>query len=545
MFRRSWRHAAAATAALFALTSITACGDDPSDAEDLSGNRVGAMENYAAGTQFKATEPLSFSVLYNNHPNYPLKEDWLFWTELTSRTNVSLDKVAVPLSDYGQKRSLLIGAGDAPLLIPKTYPPDVHAYVSSGAILPVSDYLDLMPNLKDKIEKWNLKPEIDTLRQQDGKFYLLPGMHEKAWHDYSLAVRTDILEELNLQVPKTWDDVYTMLKAMKAAYPEVYPFSDRWSQPSPTGNLLNLLALSYGLEGAGWNFQHVSWNAQAQQFEYTGATEQYKQMLQYLNKLVSEKLLDPESFTQTDDLARQKLTNSKSFVISANAQAVVNDYRPDLAATNPKAKITKIPLPTGPAGEINPASRLENGMMISSKARDSENFVAMMQFVDWLWYSDAGQEFAKWGVEGTTFVKDAAGKHTLAPEVDVVGLNPGAPKHLQKDFGFYNGVFAYGGKPELVQAFFSEEEQQFQQVMNARAPKSPQPPYPLNDEEREQVSLWETPLKDHVYQATLQFILGQRDFAEWDAYLSELTSKKMDTYMETVNNAHMRFRESS
>ncbi|MBX7267340.1 extracellular solute-binding protein [Micromonospora sp. Llam7] len=545
MFRRSWRHAAAATAALFALTSITACSDDPADAEDLSGNRAGAMENYAAGTQFKATEPLSFSVLYNNHPNYPLKEDWLFWTELTSRTNVSLEKVAVPLSDYNQKRSLLIGAGDAPLLIPKTYPPDVHAYVSSGAILPISDYLDLMPNLKDKIEKWNLKPEIDTLRQQDGKFYLLPGLHEKAWHDYSLAVRTDILEELNLEVPKTWDDVYTMLKAMKAAYPDVYPFSDRWSQPNPAGNLLNLLAVSYGLEGAGWNFQHVSWNAQAQQFEYTGATEQYKQMLQYLNKLVSEKLLDPESFTQTDDLARQKLANGKSFVISANAQAVVNEYRPDLAATNPKAKITKIPLPIGPAGEINPASRLENGMMISSRARDSENFVAMMQFVDWLWYSDAGQEFAKWGVEGTTFVKDAAGKHTLAPDVNVIGLNPDAPKHLQKDFGFYNGVFAYGGKPELVQAFFSPEEQEFQQVMNARAPKAVPPPYPLNDEEREQVSLWETPLKDYVYQATLQFVLGQRDFAQWDAYVAELKSKNMDTYLETVNNAHKRFQENT
>ncbi|RIV41197.1 ABC transporter substrate-binding protein [Micromonospora radicis] len=545
MFRRSWRHLAMAAAALLAVSSVAACSGDSADSQDLSENRAGAMADYAVGTQFKATEPVSFSVLYNNHPNYPLKNDWLFWSELTSRTNVTLEPVAVPLSDYNQKRSLLIGAGDAPLLIPKTYPPDVHAYVSSGAILPVSDYLDLMPNLKDKIEKWNLQPELDTLRQADGKFYLLPGLHEKPWHEYSLVVRTDILDELNLAVPKTWDDVYTMLKAMKAAYPDTIPFSDRYSQPNPAGNLLNLLALSYGLQGAGWNFQHVSWNANAQRFEYTGATEQYRQMLQYLNRLVAEKLLDPESFTQTDDLARQKLANSRSFVISGNAQALVNDYRPDLAATNPKAKVTKIPLPVGPAGEINPASRLENGMMISSKARDSKNFVAMMQFVDWLWYSDAGQEFARWGVEGQTFVKDGSGKHTLAPDVDMIGLNAGAPKHLQKDFGFANGVFSYGGKPELVQAFFSAEEQEFQQVMNARPPKSPPPPYPLSDEEREQVSLWETPLKDHVYQATLQFVLGQRDFAQWDAYVGELKGKNMDSYLSTVNEAYQRYRDQN
>ncbi|MDG4798098.1 extracellular solute-binding protein [Micromonospora sp. WMMD1082] len=545
MFRRSWRHTAAAAAALLALSSITACSDDSSSNEDLSENRVGAMDNYSVGTQFKASEPLSFSLLYSNHPNYPLKNDWLFWSELTSRTNVTLEPVAVPLSDYEQKRSLLIGAGDAPFLIPKTYPSQEEPYVSSGAILPVSDYIDLMPNFKDKIEKWNLAPELDTRRQEDGKFYLLPGVHEKPWHDYSLAVRTDILEELNLEIPKTWDELYTVLKAMKAKYPNVYPFSDRFSQPNPAGNLLNIMAFSYGLQGAGWNFQHTSWNAEAQKFEYTGATEQYKQILQYLNKLVTEKLLDPESFTQTDDLARQKLANSRSFVISSNAQTLVNDYRPDLAATNPKATITKIPLPIGPAGEINPADRFENGMMISAKARDSENFVAMMQFVDWLWYSDEGQHFAKWGVEGQSFVKDAAGKATLAPDVNVIGLNPDAPKHLQKDFGFYNGVFAYGGNPELVQAFFSEEEQQFQEVMNARPARVVPPPHPLTDEEREQVSLWATPLRDHVYQATLQFILGQRDFAQWDAYVNELKSKNMDAYMDAVTKAYERFKEKN
>ncbi|MDO3705163.1 extracellular solute-binding protein [Micromonospora sp. C28SCA-DRY-2] len=543
MFHRSRRRLAVAAAGLLALTTLVACGDDSSDANDLAENRVGAMADYGVGAQFKATEPLAFSVLYNNHSNYPLKNEWLFWSELTKRTNVKLEPVAVPASDYEQKRSLLIGAGDAPFIIPKTYPNQEDAYVSSGAILPVSDYLDLMPNLKDKISKWNLGPEIDTLRQADGKFYLLPGVHEKPWHDYSLAVRTDVLDELGLAVPKTWDELYTVLKAMKAKYPATYPFSDRWSKPHPGGNLLNLLAVTHGLAGAGWNYQHASWDPNARKFQYTAATEQYKQLLQYLNKLVTEGLLDPESFTQTDDQARQKLANGKSFVISANAQTLVNDHRPDLAKTIPNAKLTKIPLLVGPAGEINPASRLENGVMISKKARESKNFVAMMQFVDWLWYSDVGQEFARWGVEGTTFVKDSAGKRTLAADVNVVGLNPKASKHLQKDFGFYNGVFAYGGNPDLVQAFFSAEEQEFQRVMNARAPIPVAPPYPFTDEEREQASLWETPLRDHVTQASLQFILGQRDLSQWDAYLTELKGKNMDQYLEMVNKAYDRYQK--
>ncbi|MEN3613645.1 extracellular solute-binding protein [Plantactinospora sp. ZYX-F-223] len=543
MFQRARRRAAVVAAGALTL-SLVACGSgDDGESEDLSENRAGAMAELGVNQQFKATEPVSFSLLYNNHPNYPLKNDWLFWTELNKRTNVTIEPVAVPLSDYEQKRSLLIGAGDAPMIIPKTYPSQEDTFVSSGAILPVSDYLDLMPNFKDKIEKWNLTPEINQRRQADGKFYLLPGLHEKPWHDYSLAVRTDILAELNLEIPKTWDELYTVLKAMKAAYPNTFPFSDRFSQPNPAGNLLNILAASYGLEGAGWNFQHVSWDPNAKKLFYTAASDKYKEMLTYLNKLVKEGLLDPESFTQTDDNARQKLANGKSFVISSNAQTLVNDYRPDLAKTLPKATLTKIPLPIGPAGEINPASRLENGVMISKKARESKNFVAMMQFIDWLFYSDDGQTFARWGVEGTTFVKDAAGKPTLHSDVNVIGLRPNAPKHLQKDFGFYNGVFAYGGKPELVQSFFSPEEQEFQKVMNARTPRAVMPPFPFTDEEREQVSLWQTPLKDFVYQATLQFILGQRDLAQWDAYLTELKGKNMDAYMDKVQEAYERYQK--
>lgn len=538
------RSAAAATAAVLALTlGLTACGDDSEPGEEISANKAGAMENYKVGDQFKATEELSFSILYNNHPNYPLKEDWLFWEELFKRTNVKLEKSAVPLSDYEQKRSVLISAGDAPLIIPKTYPNQEDAFVSSGAILPVSDYVDLMPHYKDKLEKWNLGPEIDTLRQADGKYYLLPGLHEKAWQDYSIVIRTDILEELGLQEPKTWDELYTVLKAMKAKYPNLYPMTDRYSQPKPTANLWNILGSSWGAPG-GWGFQHATWDASAGKYFYTAASDKWKGWVEYLNKLVSEKLLDPESFTQTDDQARSKIATSKSFVITGNAQALVNDYRPDLSKDS-KAKMKKIPLPIGPAGEVNPASRLENGVMISAKAKDNKNFVAMMQFIDWLYYSDAGQEFAKWGVEGTTFVRDADGKPKLADDVNVIGLNPNAPKHLQKDFGFYNGVFAYGGKPELVQAFFSEEEQEYQKVLNARAqaPWVVPPPAPFTDEEREQATLWETTLRDYVDQQTLRFILGERPLSEWDAYVNELKSKNMDQYMELVQKAYDRYKK--
>ncbi|MFC4116871.1 extracellular solute-binding protein [Nonomuraea zeae] len=530
---------------LGALTLVLAgCGEDetPKKTADVSANKAGAMASYGVNQQFKATEPLSFDVLYNNHPFYPHKNDWLFWQELTKRTNVTLKAVTVPLSDYEKKRGLLVGAGQAPLIIPKTYHPQEEAFVASGAVLPVSDYVDLMPNFKDKVAKWKLEPELDTLRQSDGRFYLLPGLHEDIWVDYSLAIRTDILEKLKLEVPKTWDDLYTVLKAMKAEYPDQYPMTDRWGVPTPGGNLLKLVAQAYGTRG-GWDYQHATWDVAAGKFAYTGAMPQYKQMIEYLNKLVKEKLLDPESFTQQDDAAKAKFTSGKSFVISSNAQSLINDYRAALTENNPDAKIVKIPVPMGPVGDYKIGTRLENGVMISKKALENKNFVAMMQFLDWLWYSDQGEEFAKWGVEGTTFTKDASGNYKIADDVDFVGLNPNAPKHLQKDFGFSNGVFAYGGTTKLLNSTFSEEELAFQEVMNARKPWPVDPPHPFKDDEREQASLWETPLKDHVTQNTLKFILGERDLSEWDAYVKELEGKNMASYLNLVTTAYERFKK--
>jgi putative aldouronate transport system substrate-binding protein len=105
-------------------------------------------------------------------------------------------------------------------------------------------------------------------------------------------------------------------------------------------------------------------------------------------------------------------------------------------------------------------------------------------------------------------------------------------------------VFAYGGSTKLLNTQFPPEEQQFQQVMNGRRTLPVPPPHPLNADEREQASLWETGLHDHVNQQTLRFILGKRPLSEWDAYVAELKAKNMETYVNMVNTAYERFKTS-
>ncbi|NUT51642.1 MAG: extracellular solute-binding protein [Saccharothrix sp.] len=533
--------------ALLALTagglvlSTAACteGDGAAGAADLDGKRVAAMADYRVGQQFKAGEPVEFDILYSDHPNYPIKDDWLFWQELRQRTNVTLKPTVVPFSDYEQKRSLVVGSGAAPAIISKTYPNQEQPFVASGAILPVSDYLDLMPHFKDKIEKWKLQPELNTLRQEDGKFYLLPGVHENVWQDYTLAFRTDELQRLGLRPPKDWDEVHAVLKAIKAAHPDSYPLSDRFEGKA----ILNYAAQVFGTY-AGWEYRNTQWQPQEGKFVFTGTSPEHKQLVAYFRELVAEGLMDPESFTQKDEPAIQKFASGKSYAISTNAQNLVNDYRPSLAAI-PGATVAKTTLPAGPKGDVMISTRLENGLMISSKAVESDKFVAMMQFIDWLWYSDEGREFAKWGVPGTTYDKDASGKRTLKQGIAFGGLNPGAPQHLQKNYGFQGGVFSYGGTTDLLESMFTDEEVAFQDELKRKEVLPLPPPHPFTADERERATLWETPLKDAATQATLQFILGDRDLADWDAYVQEMAGKGTTQYLELVNSAYQRYKQKN
>ncbi|MDT0123332.1 extracellular solute-binding protein [Paenibacillus sp. RRE4] len=524
------------SAVLAACSSGAGTGPDVAEVGTKS-----AMDSYNVGETFKATEPFNLSILYSDHPTYPYKKDWLLFKKISEMTGVTLEPTIVPMSDYPQKRSLLISSGDAPLVIPKTYPGEEAAFVSSGAILPISDYIDLMPNFKDKIEKWKLEPELEGLRQEDGKYYVLPGLHEEVWPDYTLIIRTDIFKENNIAIPTTWDELYTAAKKLKEIYPDSIPFSDRFKFNSTLG----IAATGFGTK-AGWGYGNgLTYKADQDEFVSTATTPEYKELLTFFNKMVAEGLLDKESFTQDDDQATQKFVSGKSFIINGNSQTLVL-HRNDMNKTLGEGKfsIAKITVPGGPKGQLMSGSRLENGVMISGKIKDSDNFKAILQFIDWLYYSDEGQEFAKWGVENETYTKEG-GKRKLADDINYNGLNPKGTKDLRVDFGFSGGVFAYGGTTDLLQSMFSEEELVFQKNMKEIKEVIPaEPPIPYSSEDRERVTLMSTPLKDYTDQNTLKFIIGERKLSEYDTFLKELESQGLSNYVKMANDTYKTYKEN-
>ncbi|MFG1815363.1 extracellular solute-binding protein [Kribbella sp. NPDC049174] len=281
-----------------AVAAVGATGCDGSgsagEAGDLAEVSKGAMTDFTAGQQFTATEDLTFSTFFPEWPEVPYRKDWMVWKEITKRTRVKLEARVVPLSDYISKRSLQISAGDAPLLIPLTYVGEESSLTSSGAILPVSDYVHLMPNFRARVEEYGLQADLDRMRQEDGRYYLLPGMFQDRNPDFSLTIRADRFEQAGIAVPQTWDEVRTALRGLKDKNPGMYPFSDNYQGNST----LNFAAVSFGTR-AGWGFGNgMVFDPATDSFVYGPATSQHKDLVTFFHSLIADGLMDPESYTR-------------------------------------------------------------------------------------------------------------------------------------------------------------------------------------------------------------------------------------------------------
>src|SRR5699024_2661752 len=513
-------------AALGSLT-LASCGGSADTEVDAAAQDVGAMAEFTADQQFTATEPITLSILWTDWPEQPVKETWKVFDRIEELTNVRLELTHVPFSDSVEKRSLLISAGDAPTLIPLIYRGDETPFVSSGAILPMSDYVEHMPNFRKYVEEWELGEMVDNLKQADGKYYMLPGLQEVWVPSFSLIIRRDVWEEVGIGIPSTWDEVHEGLQAIKEKYPDSLPLADGFEGQS----LINYGGYSFGTR-AGWGFGDGTIGGQdGEPLRYAATTDEYREMVEYYRTLVAEGLLDPETLTAANDGSGaggevEKFATETCCAASGSSGTAV-EFAKGLDATLGEGgyALQLIPPPAGPAGNIMGPRNFWHGFMLSSEITSSENFLAILQFLDWLYYNPEAREMLRWGIEGETYTTAEDGTIELADgySLDAFDLNVGEGIDLQKDLGFSTFLAEATESRELKESYNSAEYTEYiDGVLENLEPMPPWAPAPLQEAELEQASLMATPLKDAVDTATLQFILGQRDMSEWDDFLAEV-----------------------
>lgn len=491
---------------------------------------------YGAGVTFHSEEPVVYSMMFSDHENYPYQESWRLFSRIEELTNVTFDLTLIARTDYEDKKSVLVNSGDSPYIIPKTY--EENAYVNGGQVVAVSDWVQYMPNYQKCVQDWGMVDDLKVKLKSDGKYYVLPGLWENAGAGYSYIIRKDVFEAAGVDITEleknwTYEDFYEAMKKVKEYTGCDYVFSDRHKGEST----LNIAAVSYGVT-AGWGVANgMKFDQESNQFYFAETTDNFKEFVSYFNKLLNEKIMDPESFSQDDDAALSKFYRGETYVINGNYQNLA-DITQQMQVED--AELYMVVQPGGPAGNLQiENSRLENGIMISQNALDDlgeEEFIKMLRFIDWLWYSEEGQTLCLWGVEGETYTRDGE-SITLHSDITFNGINPGAAKQLNADYGFGGGVFAYGGPTWLKVSKYTEGEKDYSnRVVEYKDPRPVDPPIMGNEEETEEMDLIKTPLIDSVKSWTLKFITGQANIeTDWEAYVSECESLRCKDYEAQCN----------
>ena len=538
---------------------------------EAASTEAAAEENldyqYGLDTTFHSDDPVTYSFFFSDASWYPMVDTWKtegVFKKIEEATNVTLDITSIDSGDYNQKVSLMINAGEAAYIIPKTY--DESPYVDGGAIVPISDYTQYMPYFTDFVEKYNMQDDLKTITKSDGKFYRLPGMLEAPVQDYTFLIRKDLFDAAGVDVAAiekdwTWDDLYDALVKVKEYMVSEgmisesdYVWSDLWCGSEVTdgsgGNLLKLMASSYGVQ-AGWAIGNgMLYDSEKDEWYFGPTTDDFKAYLSEVTKYVQGGILDPETFTQDNQTACNKFYRGETAILSVNRSQYTSwlaNLDENLGAGNYETYLCLIP-----RGENNnylpENSRLENGVMISQRALDElgeEGFIKMIRFVDWLFYSHEAYNLTKWGVEGETYQVNADGTKSLLDGYQCGGLGIAGDEDdidIRLQWGYAGGNFYYGGTIEEMTDNFNPDIMDFvNRITEARDIKPLDPSYVANEEENEQLNLWKTPLIDNVNTWTLQFATGVKNVdADWDAYVASCEGLNSTTMADYINEIYQR-----
>lgn len=474
-------------------------------------------------------EPVTFTMLYSGEFN----ENYKSLEKMAELTNVTLDIQAVPDSDYDTKRNLLMNTDQMPDILTKTSA-NVELALN-GKLLAISDYFDQMPNFMKFIKDNGLENLIENAKLADGKVYQLPmNTKEVRISSKQIFARVDVFEKNGLEVPKNYDELYENCKKLKEIYPDIYPIQVIYGM----GNLLDMMAPSFGTSG-GWgagrnDFHYVEEN---DEWVYAPTSDEYKEMLMYLNKLYSEGLIDKEFTSMDGNLYSQKVSKGEAFVLMAEWLGCEMAANTAGKTIDPDFNLQPIYPLEGPSGEAL-VGRLSNSTQVAvipASIKEKSYFSEFIRWIDWM-YSDEGADLFSWGIEGETYEVVDGKKQYLSSVITPNNVN--GTIDTQKEYGAANNclTFVYPYDEEQARMIPEYEELHALEVENDCIPL-PEPNLPISLDDIEEEKLYALTLSDYKDQMVEKFVMGGESFDNWDTFVNECESKGAAKLREMYNTA--------
>ncbi|MCL2043134.1 MAG: extracellular solute-binding protein [Treponema sp.] len=477
-------------------------------------------------------------------------------------TNVRVRYIHVPQHGQRETTNLHIAAGDYPDIIMNAGMSTIDEinYGSQGIFIPLNDLIEEHGYWYNKaIERIPILPAAIT--QPDGNIYGLPNINEAFHTFYSIKawINQDWLDNLGLQMPETTEEFYQTLRAFQTQNPngdrtrgDEIPFMGYFRpnvfQPVPYVFLLNSFVYFNPNNYLAMNNGNVV---------FVANTEEFREGLRYVARLVDEGLLHRASFTQNIDQARQLGTSPGAPRIGAFTDFVWWNFVGDRLDTPEHRADNYVAIPPlrGPQG-VRYALETGNGFnpawaQITDNARDP---ILAFRWLDAM-YSLEATKVLQLGIMGR--VRDD-------PDPGALGINrlpaiwkllvipnapPESPYYAPQFLGNRTSELRLGEQADWDNpvTYHDREPKLYRETLEKYYPHRPPEgvalPHNLNYTTIEAAELGRmaNQINTFVGESIVAFITGNKNLdRDWASYIGEFRRLELTQYLQLIQNAYNR-----
>lgn len=458
-----------------------------------------------------------------------------FFQHLAERTGVTIEFQHAVTGNEQQELDLMFSSGEYADIIMSygsEYKGGDDAAVEDGVYRDLTDYVEeYMPNYWALI---NSNDEVKRMAYTDGgrivnivsvEYDASEGEIQAQPAFAGIAIRKDWLDELNLEVPVTYDDWTNVLRAFRdekgCAQPLYFPPSGYW--------MLTQFAAGYGSK----NMMQVDDGV----ISYGPMLDGWKKYVTLLHQWYEEGLIGSEYLTNDAfgmDVAAMGTNQSGATFMVYTVKDIIEGMNGE------GANLVACQLPVENAGEVAQAGA-NDGQLVALKYYISthlsdEKLPQVLAMFDYL-YTEEGALFQGYGVEGDTYTLDENGKPVFTDKIlnNPDGLTTSqaidvylCPRNLQimKDWS-----------SEYVSA--TEAQIEMCNVWDMDGTDMHIPALSLNSEESSAYSNAMVDVETYMQEMTNKFIMGTADIeTEWETYVQTMKDMKVENAIAAYQSAY-------
>ena len=518
--------------------------EEPAEAPEADSALEEPVEEPAVTVQYPIfEEPTTLSIYWMFHNflgmfgvTQQVMEQIPTFDQWQEATNVKLDFTLIGEETYGTTISLVWAAEDYYDFFcngEQNYSAGADAAVDEGVLLDLAPYLE--EHAPDYNAILNRFPDFRTeLTSSEG--YILSFSEYCEYSDNGVAIRKDWLDQVNMEVPATMDDVWDVAQAWKTELGIRNPVM--WNADLSSFFGWN----AFGVAGPGRN--DVPW-----QIDEDGKTvvcsmklPGYKECLQWMHDAFAEGLVTDDFMNVMNIAFDEYVYANETGMVSTNSNLLAGGGAE--RSGQPTYDLRAIPDPMKEKGMENTLAKTSGGVGASAIAVSAQTKYPeeCVEFMNWL-YTPEGILVSCFGVEGETFYYDEEG---VPHYTDVILNDPNMPSFVA---AFLHtslvGTPYFNTTERKMASYTTEAELECIDIWKTGRTGTNSIQGKNTSEESQEYNQIASDIGTAAAEQSLRFVTGERSLDEYDSFIADLDRMGLDRLQELRQAAFDRYLEAN